>query len=178
LGDRDHEAQVGLHERALGALALTGRAAQLTLAGGRQAAAGVQLASGRVACLDGLRKTNLVVLGEQWVLSDVGEVEADKVVLVTLNALFRHRSPSLFCLHGGGAVTVCGVRWSGAEPGPRRWVVERRTEHVGAFDRWGSLTNPVDTIPVRSRAPTRAPEMRWSDRAARVRHHARAVQCA
>src|SRR4029078_3012987 len=153
------------------------RAAQLTLAGGGQAGGAVELASGRVAGLDGLRQTTLVVLGEQWVLADVGEVEADKVFLVTLNTLFRHRSPSLSAWMTG-ALTGCWVRWLGAEPSPRRWVVERRTGHFGASDRRGSLTSPVDTIPVRSSAPTRGPHLRWSARAGRVGPHRCAAESA
>ena len=68
-------------------------AAQLALAAGRDVlAAGLELGAGLVAGLDRLREPDLVVLGQQRVLTDVGEVEADEVFLVALDALLGHRS--------------------------------------------------------------------------------------
>src|SRR5262249_22198142 len=88
LGDRDDEAQVRLDEGALRVLALTGRAAQLALAGRRDfLASGLELGARLVAGLDGLRESYLVVLRQEGVLADVGEVEADEVFLVALDAL-------------------------------------------------------------------------------------------
>ena len=89
LGDRDDEAQVRLHERPLRVVAVPGAAPQLPLLRRREALGGVQLLAGVVAPLDLLRQANLVVLGEQRVLPDVGEVEPDEVFLVPLNSLFR-----------------------------------------------------------------------------------------
>ena len=45
------------------------------------------------ALFDHLGEAHLVVLGEQRILADVGEVEADKVLLVALYAIFRHVVP-------------------------------------------------------------------------------------
>ena len=95
LGDRHDEAQVRLHEGALGVLAVAGRAPQLALAGGGEVlAAGLELGARRVARLDGLGQPDLVVLGEQRVLPDVGEVEADEVFLVPLDTLLGQRGTS------------------------------------------------------------------------------------
>ena len=44
-----------------------------------------------VAGFDRLRQPDLVVLGEQGVLPDVGEVETDEVFVVTIDAIFGHR---------------------------------------------------------------------------------------
>ena len=90
LGDRHHQAQVRLHERALGVLALAGGAAQLALLGGGELAAGVEHRAARVAGLDGLRQADLVVFGQQRVLPDVGEVQTDEVFFVPVDALFGH----------------------------------------------------------------------------------------
>ena len=57
-------------------------------------AAVVQLGAGFVPRLDGLRQPDLVVLGQERILTDVGEVEADEVFLVALDALLGHRQPS------------------------------------------------------------------------------------
>ena len=43
-----------------------------------------------VAGFDGLRETDLVVLRQQRVLPDVGEVETDEVFVVTVDAIFGH----------------------------------------------------------------------------------------
>src|SRR5260221_5513465 len=67
-------------------------APQLPLLGGREALAGVQLLAGGVSLFDLLREANLVVLGEQRILPDVGEIEPNQVFLVALNSLLRHRS--------------------------------------------------------------------------------------
>ena len=103
LGDRDDQAQVGLHEGALGVLALARRAPQLALAGGRDVlGGGFELGARLVAGLDGLRQPDLVVLGQQRVLTDVGEVETYEVFLVALDALLGHGvAPSLVRRLGG-----------------------------------------------------------------------------
>src|SRR5690606_35835702 len=62
----------------------------LALAGGGEVlAARVEGGPCLVAGLDGLGEADLVVLGEQRVLPDVGEVEADEVFFVALHALLR-----------------------------------------------------------------------------------------
>ena len=91
LGDRHDQAQVRLHERALGVVTLAGRAPQLALLGGRELlAAADQLLARRVARLDLLGEPNLVVLREQRVLPDVGEIQADEIFLVAFDSLLRH----------------------------------------------------------------------------------------
>ena len=79
------------------------RAPQLALAGGRDVlAAGLELGARLVAGLDGLGQPDLVVLGQQRVLPDVGEVETDEVFLVALDALLGHGvAPSLLRRLGG-----------------------------------------------------------------------------
>ena len=37
--------------------------------------------------------TTIEVLGQQWILADVGEVEPDEIFLVALDTLFRHPGP-------------------------------------------------------------------------------------
>ena len=92
LGDRHDEAQVRLHELALGLLALAGGAAQLALLGGGQFLAGrIEFGEGLVAGFDRLRQSHLVVFREQCVLPDVGEVETYEVFVVSIDAIFGHR---------------------------------------------------------------------------------------
>src|SRR5699024_1987845 len=94
LGDRHDETEVRLDEGALGPLALTGGAAQFTLAGrGHALGRGLEFLTSLVAGLDGLSQTYFVVLREQWVLADVGEVQTDEVLLVPLHTILRHCSP-------------------------------------------------------------------------------------
>src|SRR5439155_23009480 len=64
LGDGDDQPQVRLHERALRLLALSDRAAELTLLAGGDAGPLVQLAPGGVPAFDGLGEANLVILRE------------------------------------------------------------------------------------------------------------------
>jgi hypothetical protein len=95
LGDGHDEAQVGLHERALGVLALAQLAPQLTLLGRRELlAALLQRRPGGQAALDRLGEPDLVILGQQRVLTDVGEVQPDEVLLVALDALLPQGAPS------------------------------------------------------------------------------------
>ena len=102
LRDRHDEPEVGLHERALGGLTLAGGATQLALACCCELApTGIELDARLVARLDGLGKSNLVVLGQEGVLTDVGEVEANEVFLVPLNALLGQCEPFVPCVGGG-----------------------------------------------------------------------------
>ena len=57
------------------------------LAGVRSLPPFVQLGARLVAPLDGLRQAHLVIFGEQWVLPDVGEVQANEVFFVSLYSL-------------------------------------------------------------------------------------------
>jgi hypothetical protein len=91
LRDRDDQPQVGLHERPLRVVTLTGGPAQLALLGrGEILAGGQQVAAGGIAPLDLLGQPNLVVLGEQRVLPDIGQIEPDEIFLVPLDSLLRH----------------------------------------------------------------------------------------
>ena len=91
LGDGDDQAQVGLHEGALGADPLGVHPAQLALAAlGQAVALGVQVDAGLVPGLDGLGQADLVILGQQRELTDIGEVQADEVFLVPLDSLLGH----------------------------------------------------------------------------------------
>ena len=70
---------------------VAGGAPQLALLGrGEVLRAPEQLLARGVAVLDLLRETDLVVLGEERVLPDVGEVEPDEIFLVPLDTLLRH----------------------------------------------------------------------------------------
>src|SRR5204863_186006 len=62
-----------------------------SLGGGDVLAAAVEVQTRVVAGLDGLGEAHLVVLGEQWVLPDVGEVQPDEVFLVPLDTFLGHR---------------------------------------------------------------------------------------
>src|SRR5439155_24433436 len=64
--------------------------------GGEVLAPLLECASRCVARLDGLRQANFVVLGQQRVLPDVGEVEPDEVFLVSLDTLLRQEM-SFWC---------------------------------------------------------------------------------
>ena len=91
LGDRHHETQVRLHELALGLLALTGGAAQFALLGGGDLlAAGVERLDRLLAAFDRFREPDLVVLREQRVLTDIGQIQADQVFVVSFDTIFGH----------------------------------------------------------------------------------------
>ena len=67
-------------------------------------AALVELGAGVVADLDRLGQPDLVVLGQQGVLPDVGEVQADEVFFVPLYSLLgQHLDPSSDSVHAGAA---------------------------------------------------------------------------
>ena len=90
LRDRHDEAQVRLHERALGVLTVARDASQLALLrGGETLGRTAELLARSVAILDLLREADFVVLGEQWVLPDVGQIEPDEIFLVALDTLLR-----------------------------------------------------------------------------------------
>ena len=55
----------------------------------------LEVDAGRVAGLDRLGEAHLVVLGEQRVLPDVGEVQPNEIFLIPLDALFRQRTFSV-----------------------------------------------------------------------------------
>ena len=95
LGDRDHEAQVGLHEVALGLVAAVHGALERLLAtrGDLDLLVGLgrlELGFGLAALFDRLGEVDFVVLGEKGVLANVGEVETYEVFIVTIYAVFRH----------------------------------------------------------------------------------------
>ena len=70
----------------MGVVSLTGGAAQLTLLARSEIfASGQEVAASGVAAFDLLRQPNLVVLGEQRVLPDVGQIEPDEIFLVPLD---------------------------------------------------------------------------------------------
>ena len=90
LRDRHHEPQVRLDELALRVVAALGDAAQLLLARGRELRGRLELGDRPAALFDRLGETDLVVLGEQGVLADVGQVEPDQVLVVALYAVLGH----------------------------------------------------------------------------------------
>jgi len=47
------------------------------------------ICSRSVATLDLLSQADLIILGQQWVLPDIGQVEADEVLFVAFYSLFR-----------------------------------------------------------------------------------------
>ena len=91
LGDGDDEAQVGLHELALGLLAVAGRATQLAATRRRRIlAAVVERLDGLLARLDRLGQADLVILGQQGVLANVGEIQPNEIFVIAVNAIFGH----------------------------------------------------------------------------------------
>ena len=60
-------------------------------------------------------ETDLIVLGEQWILPDVGEIEPDKIFLVPLDTLLRHGQS--FSRLGMG--TICASQRDGGERSTR-----------------------------------------------------------
>ena len=110
LGDRNNQAEVGLHESAFGLIALAGPAPQAPFdrRGGRLD--GVELFAGLVAGLDGLGQADLVLLGEEGVLADIGEIQPYEIFLVALDALFgQGQLPDPARAHSRGDTlsTVC-----------------------------------------------------------------------
>src|SRR5207248_7638835 len=85
------EPQVRLDERALGVVTFARGAAQLPLLGGGEVlGGGEEITACGVTAFDLLRQPNLVVLREQRVLPDIGQIEPDEIFLVPLDSLFRH----------------------------------------------------------------------------------------
>ena len=95
LGDGDHQAQVGRDEGLGGLLAVVDPATQLPLAGRRDPRSPVQFTSGLPGDFDGLGQSGLGVLGEQGMLTDVVQIEADQVLVGLRSTLNRHWSSSL-----------------------------------------------------------------------------------
>ena len=91
LRDRHHEPEVRLHERALRIVAQAGGAPQLALLRRSECLGPVdQLRAGRVALFDLLGEADLIVLCQQRILADVGEIEPDEIFFVALDTLLRH----------------------------------------------------------------------------------------
>src|SRR5262245_40031487 len=90
LRDRHDQSEVRLYERALGVFPVSRGASQLALLRGGQTLGRPKQGLARsVAILDGLSEPNFVVLGEQWVLPDVREIEPDEIFLVAVDTLLR-----------------------------------------------------------------------------------------
>ena len=90
LRDRDNETEVGLHEGALGVVTLFDRALQFALTSNSESLGCIHFGASGNATLDGLRQTNLVVLREQGVLANVGEVETNEILFVAFNTFLCH----------------------------------------------------------------------------------------
>ena len=72
-----------------------GGTAQFTLLGSGEVLADlVELVDRGLAGFDLLGESNFVILGEQHVLTDVGQIQADQVFFVALDAIFRHECSS------------------------------------------------------------------------------------
>ena len=107
LGDGDHQSEVGLDEGLLGPLSLQGGAPQLPLLRRGQALrCRCQLGVGLPAGLDGLGQSDLVVLGQQRVLADVGQIQPNQIFVVSLEALLCQLHRVLRFPHRGGADMV------------------------------------------------------------------------
>ena len=124
------------------------------LAGVRPLAPASSCSRGSVATLDLLRQANLVVLGEQRVLPDVGQVEPDEIFFVPLDTLLR-QDPIL---------RSQGPSVAGSRPDPTRRrkprcarrlpirVLVRYRPRQAAFSRpEGALTIVVDSASARRR---------------------------
>jgi hypothetical protein len=98
LGDRDDQAQVRLDEVTLGLVTAVHRTLQreLLARGDLDLLVGlgdVHLGLGLAALLDGLGETDLIVLGQEGVLANIGEVEAYEVLIIPIDAIFCHGAP-------------------------------------------------------------------------------------
>ena len=81
LGDRDHQAQVGVDERLRRLVTCIGGPQQLAPPAARELAACGQLGACLPPCLDGLGEADLVILREQLVATDLIQVQANEVLL-------------------------------------------------------------------------------------------------
>ncbi len=68
----------------------------------------IEFGDGLVARLDGLGESDLVVLREQRVLPDVGEIETDEVFVVAVDAVFGHLV-LLLCRFDDGIGGAAGI---------------------------------------------------------------------
>ena len=91
LRDRNDEPQVGLDKCPLCRLPFSDHPVQLAAAGGGDGLGlrRPELLLGAPTSLDGLCEAYLVVLGEQRILADIGQIQPDEIFLVALNSLFR-----------------------------------------------------------------------------------------
>src|SRR5690606_39043136 len=94
----------------------------------------------------GLGEADLVILGQQRVLTDVGEVEPDQILFVPLNSLLCHNTPSP------------AVYW--AYRGARgRWT-RRSTMASANVERRRDRRSTTSTVRVESRVPAgRTPDL-------------------
>ncbi len=97
LGNRDDEAQVRLHESALCDFTFFDEVAQLSLASWSEAlvVGGLGGFDSGLAGFDLFGESDLIVLGEERVLTDVGQIQADKIFFITVDAILGHWRTSL-----------------------------------------------------------------------------------
>jgi hypothetical protein len=96
LGDRDDKAQVGPHELALGLLTVPDGAPQRPSAGRRVLlATGVERLDGVLPGFDRHRQPDLVVLGQQGVSTDVGQIQTNEIPIIARSAISGHGGSSL-----------------------------------------------------------------------------------
>ena len=98
LRDRDDEAQVGLHEVTFGLVtAVNGALEGLLAARGDLdllvGLGGLEFGLGFATLFDGLGQVDFIVLGEQGVLANVGQVETYEVLIVPIYTVFCHGFP-------------------------------------------------------------------------------------
>src|SRR5262249_38315012 len=91
LGNRYNKSEIGLDERLRGLVASADRHAQLSLASGRKPLRRLEFLPGQHTGLDRLPQSNLVVLGEQLVFTDVAQVEPNQVLFFALGSLLGHQ---------------------------------------------------------------------------------------
>ena len=124
LGNRDDQPQVRLDEGALGVLATLQVALELTAAGRCKIVSPVgQPGPGLDPGLNLLGEADLTLFGQQRILADVGEVQADEVFLVPFDPLLGHprTSSSRGSTTTGGALRVLRpVRSATGRTGPTR----------------------------------------------------------
>src|SRR4029079_13315624 len=81
--------------------------AQLTLAGCREVFALEDLVARRLALLDALAQTGLVILCPQAMLADVVEIEPDQIFFFTVRLLLGHLSPQSWCHDQPAGTRTC-----------------------------------------------------------------------
>ena len=95
LRDRYDQTKVGLHEGAFGFFTAAEIAVEFAALGRGEFIGALERNSCFGALFDGLCQTNFVILSQQRVLTNIGEIQPDEIFFVPLNTFFGHGHPIL-----------------------------------------------------------------------------------